>query len=413
MREGWQIKPLERVCTLFTDGNWIETKDQSSEGIRLIQTGNVGIGLFKDRKGKARYINQDTFGRLKCQEIVEGDCLVSRLPEPVGRACLIPDTGEKMITAVDCSILRFNYELIESQYFCYFSQSRVYLYDVEASCTGSTRKRISRKNLGKVKIPLPPLPEQKRIVAILDEAFEGIDAAIANTKKNLANARELFDSYLNDVFTKKGEGWVEKSLNDSCIVERGSSPRPIKAYLTTEEGGVNWVKIGDTKGITKYITDTKQKITKEGALRSRKVNSGDFILTNSMSYGKPYIMATSGYVHDGWFVLRLKDELNTDFFYHLLTSKVIQEQFTSLAAGSVVKNISGDLVKKTVLPIPPMEQQIDIVQAVELLSEETQRLETIYQQKLDSLNELKQSLLAKAFSGELTAQPEPMQKEAV
>ena len=98
---AWEVKKLGDVCTLFADGDWIEKKDQSSNGIRLIQTGNVGIGVFKDRGEKARYISEKTFERLRCTEIIEGDCLISRLPDPVGRACILPNAGEKMITAVE------------------------------------------------------------------------------------------------------------------------------------------------------------------------------------------------------------------------------------------------------------------------------------------------------------------------
>jgi len=262
-------------------------------------------------------------------------------------------------------------------------------------------KRVPKEFIENHPIKLPPIPEQKRIVTILDEAFAGIDAAIANTGKNFANARELFESYLNGVFTRKGDGWVEKTLSGVCVVERGSSPRPIKNYFTEDPDGVNWIKIGDTQGITKFIYSTKQKITKEGAERSRLVNPGDFILTNSMSLGKPYIMATSGYIHDGWFVLRLANEINTDFFYYLLSSRLVQEQFHTLAAGAIVKNISGDLVKKAILPIPPLQEQKRLVCLIESLSSETQRLETIYQQKLTALAELKQSILQKAFAGKL------------
>ena len=157
------------------------------------------------------------------------------------------------------------------------------------------------------------------------------------------------------------EGWQDKLLDNVCNVERGSSPRPIKSYLTDDPDGVNWIKIGDTQGVDKYIHSTKQKITKEGAKRSRRVNPGDFILTNSMSYGKPYIMATSGYIHDGWFVLRLAENINSDFLYYLMGSRVVQDQFLMLAAGAVVKNISSDLVKKAILPLPPLPEQKRIV----------------------------------------------------
>ena len=98
------------------------------------------------------------------------------------------------------------------------------------------------------------------------------------------------------------KGWEIMKLIDVCLVERGSSPRPIKDFITNNEDGVNWIKIGDTKEVDKYIYTTKQKITKIGAEKSRYVKEGDFILSNSMSFGKPYIMKTNGYIHDGWFV---------------------------------------------------------------------------------------------------------------
>jgi len=203
------------------------------------------------------------------------------------------------------------------------------------------------------------------------------------------------------VFENKGEGWEEKTLGEVCKVERGSSPRPIDKYFTNEDDGVNWIKIGDTKGVDRYIYTTKQKITKEGALKSRLVEVDDFILSNSMSFGKPYIMKTQGYIHDGWFVLRLPKDIDTEFFWYLLASPYTMNQFISLAAGAIVKNISGDLVKRTVLPIPPLKEQQTIVQKLDALSAETKQLEAIYQQKINDLDELKKSILQKAFAGEL------------
>ena len=142
--EGWKVERLGDVCEVFADGDWIESKDQSPKGIRLIQTGNVGNGVFKDRGEKARYISVETFKRLRCTEIFEGDCLISRLPDPVGRTCILPDTGERMITAVDCTIVRFDKNKIIPEFFNYYSQSVQYLNDIDHETTGTTRKRISR-----------------------------------------------------------------------------------------------------------------------------------------------------------------------------------------------------------------------------------------------------------------------------
>ena len=202
MREGWEIKALKDVCKVFTDGNWIQTKDQSIDGIRLIQTGNIGFGIYKNNFAKARYISEETFLRLKCTEVLPDDLLVSRLPDPVGKSCIIPDLNNKMITGVDCTIIRTKSNILPT-FLLYFQMSSTYLKDVASKVTGTTRSRISRKKLGLVEIPLPPLYEQKRIVAKLDKAFDAIERAKANAEKNLQNARELFESYLNGVFEKK------------------------------------------------------------------------------------------------------------------------------------------------------------------------------------------------------------------
>jgi type I restriction enzyme S subunit len=273
--------------------------------------------------------------------------------------------------------------------------------ELSDQAVGSAQPNLSGLKVKDLQVPLAPLPEQQRIVGILDEAFGGLATAQAHAAQNLQNARDLFESHLNAVFTQRGEGWVEKTLDQICIVERGSSPRPIKNYFTTNEDGVNWIKIGDTEEGGKYVYSTAQKITPEGAKRSKFVKEGDFILTNSMSFGRPYIMKTSGYIHDGWFALRLNVSIDSDYLYYLLSSKVVQSQFTRLASGSVVLNISGDLVKQAVLPIAPLTQQHKIAEHLMVLSDETQRLESIYQRKLAAMAKLKKSLLHQAFSGEL------------
>ncbi len=193
------------------------------------------------------------------------------------------------------------------------------------------------------------------------------------------------------------QGWEVKKLVDVCIVERGSSPRPIDKYTTNDEDGVNWIKIGDTKGVDKYIFSTKEKITKEGALKSRYVKKGDFILSNSMSFGKPFIMQTDGYIHDGWFALRLHDFINTEYFYHLLSSPYVNEQFHRLASGSVVKNISGDLVKKVLLPIPSLLEQQRIVAILDEAFTAIERAKANAKQNLKNAKELFESYLQSVF----------------
>ena len=146
---------IGKVTEFFADGNWIESKDQSDSGIRLIQTGNIGIGEYLDKLQNARFISEDTFKRLNCTEIFPGDVLVSRLPDPVGRACIAPDLSVRQITAVDCCIIRFNKHRLLPELFVAYTKSDRYYKNVEGFLTGATRSRISRSNLGKVQIPLP------------------------------------------------------------------------------------------------------------------------------------------------------------------------------------------------------------------------------------------------------------------
>jgi type I restriction enzyme S subunit len=248
-------------------------------------------------------------------------------------------------------IFRPNTKEITSDYLFKMLSSNIIKEQINKYVSGAAQPQLPIKTLINFTIPVPKsIHEQRRIVAILDEAFTAIATARENAVKNLANARELFESYLQDIFANPGDGWVEKRLGEVCIVERGSSPRPIEKYQTTDSDGVNWIKIGDTKNVEKYIYNTKEKITKQGAEKSRYVKEGDFILTNSMSYGKPYIMKTDGYIHDGWFVLRLNNNIDTEFFWYILASPFTMNQFISLASGAIVKNISGDLVKKRFFP---------------------------------------------------------------
>lgn len=157
-------------------------------------------------------------------------------------------------------------------------------------------------------------------------------------------------------------------LGEICVIERGGSPRPIKDYLTKDDNGLNWIKIGDATLSNKYIYTTAEKIKPEGLSKTRMVESGDLILSNSMSFGRPYIMRTSGCIHDGWVVFRLnKDIIDEEYLYNILNSNEVYAQFNHLATGSTVKNLNIDRVKEVVIPLPPLPTQHAIVIRIETL----------------------------------------------
>lgn len=193
------------------------------------------------------------------------------------------------------------------------------------------------------------------------------------------------------------QGWKEKTLGEVCIVERGSSPRPIKNFITDDGSGVNWIKIGDCSG--KYVTSTAQKITEEGAKKSRHVKEGDFVISNSMSYGKPYILKIDGYIHDGWFVLRLnKNLVNADYFYYLLSSNYVKKQYDALATGAIVQNISSDLIKRVQFNLPPLSEQERIVTKLDEAFEAIDKVKANAEQNLNNAKELYKVVLNKVFN---------------
>ncbi len=157
-------------------------------------------------------------------------------------------------------------------------------------------------------------------------------------------------------------GWQTRTLGDACQIARGGSPRPIQEFMTNDSDGVNWVKISDATASGKFIYVTKEKIKPSGVQRSRLVKPGDFLLSNSMSFGRPYIMQTTGCIHDGWLVLSDYEKcFDQSFLYHLLGSPVVFEQFDRLAAGSTVRNLNIELASRVVLPVPPLPEQQRIV----------------------------------------------------
>ncbi len=189
--------------------------------------------------------------------------------------------------------------------------------------------------------------------------------------------------------------WETVNLESLFLIERGGSPRPIDDYFTDEPDGINWVKIGDTTDITKYVYHTKQKIKPSGVRNSRMVYDGDFILSNSMSFGRPYIMKTTGCIHDGWLLLREKrGNIDKEYLYTVLSSDLLFRQFKSFAAGTTVKNLNIEVVKKVQIPLPPLEEQKQIAaffQSIETAIEQVEGQEK-------NLHQLKHKLLKDLFS---------------
>ena len=163
------------------------------------------------------------------------------------------------------------------------------------------------------------------------------------------------------------EGWAWVFIGGISTVERGGSPRPINDFLTSDPEGLNWIKIGDTEQGGKYITSTKQRIRPEGLKNTRMVYPGEFLLTNSMSFGRPYITQIKGCIHDGWLRIKPPEDVDKNYLYIVLSSPFLLSQFKQSAAGAVVMNLNADKVRDVPIPIPPLAEQHRIVAKVDAL----------------------------------------------
>ncbi len=193
--------------------------------------------------------------------------------------------------------------------------------------------------------------------------------------------------------------WEIAKLSDVCEIQRGGSPRPIESFITEAEDGINWIKIGDVAEGAKYITSTKEKIKPGGAQRSRAVQEGDFLLSNSMSFGRPYILKTSGCIHDGWLVLRYdKSKLTEDYLYHVLGSEFVFAQFLKFAVGAVVKNLNSEVVRQVSIPLPSLPEQ----RRIAAILDQADALRAKRREALAELDWLTQSIFIEMFGDPVT-----------
>ena len=358
------MKKLKDVCVKFDDGDWIESKDQSESGIRLIQTGNIGEGEFLEKTERTKYISEDTFERLKCEEVFSGDILVSRLPEPIGRACIIPFKTEKMITAVDCTICRVNEKVIRKEYLCYFMQSSAYYNQLKTKVTGTTRKRISRKNLGNIDLPILKLEDQDKIIRKLD----CIKNIIYLKKKEILLLDNLIQSRFVEMFGDLADPkcvWNKVKLINVCKTPNDVKCGPFGTQLNKNEYQKKGVAVWEIPQINDeftsepihFLTEKKAKI-----LESYSVISGDIVMSRKGNIGKCAVFPDEyekGIIHSD--VLRIRvdaEQVNSQFMMRQLHySRAIKHQIGTVSSGAIMAGINVTKLKQIYVHIPPIDLQ--------------------------------------------------------
>ena len=255
---------------------------------------------------------------------------------------------------------------------------------------------------------VPQDPNDEPASVLLDRIRTEKERLIAEGKIKRPKAKKSTDKSHYQNFTPPfdiPESWEWVRLGDVCDVARGGSPRPIKSYLTDRVDGVNWIKIGDTEKDGKFINSTKEKIIPQGVSKSRLVHKGDFLLTNSMSFGRPYILNIDGCIHDGWLVISpIGNVFDKDFLYLLLSSEYAYSQFSEKASGSAVSNLNSDKVAESIFPLPPLDTQRRIVNEYGKLASFVQTIDNETNDLEKTIRLIKSRILDLAMQGRLMSQ---------
>jgi type I restriction enzyme S subunit len=269
--------------------------------------------------------------------------------------------------------------------------------------TGSTIPHIYFKDYKSAPIPLPPIQEQKRIVALLDTAFADLEQTCAKTEQNLKNARELFDSYLQQVFSQKGEGWVEKTLKEASIdFGRGKSKHRPRNDPSLYGGNYPFVQTGDVRNCEHLITKYSKTYNEAGLAQSKLWPKGTICITIAANIAETGILNFDSCFPDSVIGVVVNPEFTTIPYVEFLLQS-FKAILQAKGKGSAQDNINMGTFEKLTFPFPSINQQNEIVSSLNELMISVQQLEVIYQKKLNSIDELKKSILQKAFSGELTA----------
>ena len=335
---GVDYKKLNEVCT-FNRGTSITSKDANEGNIPVISGGQKPAFYHNVSNRPANTITVAGSGAY---------------------AGYVAIWDKPIFCADSFSVDIINEEQLNKRYLYHYLLSKQ--SEIFAKKQGAGIPHVHGKDIASLQIPLPALPVQREIVRILD-SFTLYSAELT---AELTARRKQYEFYRDKLLNFESNTKLKK-FGDVATIVRGASPRPIQMFLTDSSEGVNWIKIGDVEVGSKYITKTKEKITKEGANKSRYVKRGDFILSNSMSFGRPYILKIDGCIHDGWLAISDYEKyFISDFLYYLLNSSSIQRTMAQKASfGGAVQNLNADIVRGIELPIPPMEVQERIVKVLD------------------------------------------------
>jgi len=398
--EDWQTRNISSCCTIKARIGWqgLTKSEYLDNGDYLLITATDFENGFINW-ASCFYVSEERYLQDTNIQIQPGDVLISK-DGTIGKVAFLPTIPKPGTLNSGVFVVRpKNGFKIDRTFLSLIFKSVWFKEFIDQLTAGSTIVHLYQKDFVKFNLVFPEsFDEQKRIA----DALSDVDELIAALNQQIEKKRQIKEGAMQQLLTGKtrlpgfNEPWDYDVLGNNSNIFRGGSPRPIENYLTTSPDGVHWVKIGDVSTNAKYIETTQEKIISEGVKYSREVYAGDFLLSNSMSFGRPYILKINGCIHDGWLVIQdYQETFNIDFLYYILGSSQVNQQYKSMAAGSSVLNLNKDIVHRVVIPIPTIAEQIAIAQILSDMDEEIRQLEA----ERDKYMLVKQGMMQELLTG--------------
>lgn len=402
MSMHWERVPFANVVFL-QEGPGIRSYEYQKDGYPIINVRCVQNGYIDLSTCNAANVELAT-GKWKHFQVQEGDILFT-ISGSIGRTAIVKKTDLPLL--MNTSVVRFRSisTKLRDDFLYYYLQSWGFLSRLHALSSGTAQKNVGPTHLKTLDVPIPPLPEQQRIVTLLDEAFDGIATAKANAEKSLQNARAIFESHLQSVFTRSGEGWTKTTLGKAT---GGVFTGPFGSLLHKSDYVQNGIPLVNPAHITDVgIEPDFCKTVSEATARklsSYIMRKGDVVIGRRGEMGRCALVTD---IEDGWlcgtgsFYIKPSPRCDSGYLARYLRSDACKRRLEEIAGGAVMPNLSNTDLSNLSFDLPSLEIQISISDQVDDVADETQRLGSIYHRKVAALDELKKSLLHRAFSGDL------------